>query len=591
MKTTKYIVAAFLFSLSATASLQAQDTIMNRSVSVEREYRPVIQDAGKINSMPRVLELNVQKTPAKYNDFNLPLDVGFNIHTLAAADLAPIVRNNNEGYARVGLGSYSNTLLDFAYPLISQPDMRLDFSFNHLGTFESKRLHSTTNAALAFDKLFSTFDLYAGIGGGHEHFKYYGDNFNRAGVVGLDTLAAKHGSSIYTEKDRAGAFTSSRIFSVNDLAGYPNSDTFWRFNMHAGVRSLPLSTDLHYLAEMQYNVFSAVNGLHEDMVHTKVKFNSPNEENRMGVDFELYNMMYSSTAIPTFNFWKNYSVLMLNPYYSIDRTEWNVRLGFKTSMSFVHGKKMNPSPDVRGEWRIDPKVLSLYGGFTGDFEVNSLDKIFSENPFLFSDLRVNDTYTPYNLYVGIKLKPVYNLLLDAYVDFRQIDNQYFYVNREYKLTSAVTPMAVADSSFYSNRFNVIYSGASVTKLGIRANYNLQSFLNVELKYAVNNWSVDTQQYAWNKPKYEAEWNTNVRINHDITLSTNMFYQGGRYARLGNTAVAMKDKVDVNLGVSYTYLNWFTAFAKINNLINSKYQDFYGYDVQGMNMMVGAAFSF
>jgi len=177
------------------------------------------------------------------------------------------------------------------------------------------------------------------------------------------------------------------------------------------------------------------------------------------------------------------------------------------------------------------------------------------------------------------------------VDFRQIDNQYFYVNREYKLTSAVTPMAVADSSFYSNRFNVIYSGASVTKLGIRANYNLQSFLNIELKYAVNNWSVDTEQYAWNKPKYEAEWNTNLRLNHDVSLSANMYYQGGRYARLGNTAVAMKDKVDVNLGVSYTYLNWFTAFAKINNLINSKYQDFYGYDVQGMNMMVGAAFSF
>ena len=65
MKTTKYIVAVFLFTLGTTASLQAQDTIMNRSVSVEREYRPVIQDAGKINSMPRVLELNVQKTPVK----------------------------------------------------------------------------------------------------------------------------------------------------------------------------------------------------------------------------------------------------------------------------------------------------------------------------------------------------------------------------------------------------------------------------------------------------------------------------------------------------------------------------------------------
>jgi len=56
-------------------------------------------------------------------------------------------------------------------------------------------------------------------------------------------------------------------------------------------------------------------------------------------------------------------------------------------------------------------------------------------------------------------------------------------------------------------------------------------------------------------------------------------------------VKMNDKVDLNLGVSYNYLNWFTAFAKINNVLNKHYQDYYGYDVQGANVMVGAAFSF
>jgi len=54
---------------------------------------------------------------------------------------------------------------------------------------------------------------------------------------------------------------------------------------------------------------------------------------------------------------------------------------------------------------------------------------------------------------------------------------------------------------------------------------------------------------------------------------------------------MKPKLDINVGASYSYLNWFTMFAKINNLINSRYEEFYGYKVQGMNVLVGAAFSF
>ncbi|MDR3652395.1 MAG: hypothetical protein P4L34_05415 [Paludibacter sp.] len=593
MKTLKYIATGLLFMLLGSVSLiQAQDTIVNRSVSVEREYRPVIQDAGKINSTPQVLEPTTDKAPAVFSDFNLPLDAGFNIHTLPAAEVITEKPTNKEGYARIGIGSYSNTLIDFAYPLINQPDMRMDFTLNQLGTFESKRTHSTTKAALEFDKIFSTFDLYAGIGGGHEYFKYYGNNLNRAdSVVDLNAMTSKYNNPIYTEVNRAGVSTTPRLFNLNKLANDSLDNTFWRFNAHFGVRSLPLTNDLRYMAEMNYNSFNSHNGINEKVVHTAAKFNSPNDDNRMGIDFDMYNMMYNSTAIPAFNFWKNYTVVTLNPYYSIEHPTWNLRIGVRASFSFVHANSINPSPDVRAEWKVAPEYLSLYGGITGNYEVNTLDKISGENPYLFSDLRVKDTNTPYNLYAGIKLKPLYNLMLNAYLDLQQIDNQYFFVNKEYKLVNAPLSMPTADSTLYTNRFNVIYSGAMVTKMGVRANYNLQNFLNVELKWAYNNWSVDTQQYAWNQPKYEGEMNTSVRINPDFSVSANVFYQGDRYAKLGNTAIKMNDKVDVNLGVTYTYLNWFTAFAKINNIINSQYQDYYGYDVQGANVMVGAAFSF
>jgi len=112
-----------------------------------------------------------------------------------------------------------------------------------------------------------------------------------------------------------------------------------------------------------------------------------------------------------------------------------------------------------------------------------------------------------------------------------------------------------------------------------------------MKWAYNSWNVDNQQYAWNMPKYDAQLNTDIHINDNLTVSVNMFYEGLRYAKLGDMAILMNDKVDINLGAAYSYNNWLTVFGKINNLINNQYQNYYGYDVQGTNMMIGAAFSF
>ena len=585
MKTSKYFSVIVLFSLGLAFTLQAQDTILNRNVQVEREFRPLIHDAGKINSMPLVLEPNVVKLTADYSNFNLPLNVDYNIHTLPSAELVsekPVI--TSKGYARIGIGNYLNTLADFAYPVINTPDMKLDFSINHLATFDSKQMHSTTKAQLSFDKIFKTFDLYAGIGGGHEYFKYYGNEFNGAdSIININTLDLKN----YLEKNRVGIST----IPVNTAATDPQANTFWRFNALAGVSSLPLSTDLRYQAEMQYHIFNSVSGITENVIRTQAGFSSPNDKNWLGLDFDLFNMMYSSSTIPDFNFWKTYTVLTVNPYYSIERPEFNVRLGLKTSLSFVHGKLMNPSPDIRAEWKAVPEYLSFYGGLTGNYEVNTLDKTFTENPYLFSDLKLNDTYTPVDFYIGIKLKPIYNVLLDGYIDTKQIDNQYFYVNKAYSLNTVYIPNPQSDSTIYSNRFNVVYSGASHTKMGIRANYNYKNMVNVEMKWAYNSWKVDNQQYAWNMPKYDAQFNTDVHINDNLTASVNMYYEGVRYAKLGDLAIPMSDKVDINLGVAYSYNNWLTVFGKINNLINNQYQNYYGYDVQGTNMMIGAAFSF
>ena len=590
MKTLKYIVP-FLCVLGSTMSLMAEDSIVNRNITVEREYKPVIQDAGKIKSTPKILEPKVEKITPTYSNFNLPLNADYNIHALPAADLQRDKQaETNGGFARLGIGNYLNTLADFAYPLVKTSDIRLDFSLNHLGTFGTKA-HSTTKAALSFDKYFDNFDLYAGLGGGHEYLKYYGNDFNRNdSIIDLAKLAATHGSNAtYTEQNLNNIKRTAQSFKLSDLANdsISNSNTFWRFNAFAGVRSLPTADELRYQAEMQFKSFSAINGIVENQVHSKVGFNTQIDDNRWGVDVEMYNMSYKSNIPATLNYTDAYTVIGMNPYYSIERPLYNVRLGLKSSISFVHGRAFSPSFDIRGEWKAIPKTLALYGGITGAYAVNTMDEMFTENRYLFADARVEDTYTPSEVYVGIKLKPIQNLLIDAFIHHSQIDNQYFFVNKGY---TAATVMG-ADSMLYTNRFNVLYSGASHTQIGIRANYNLRNIVNVELKGAYNAWQVNSSQYAWNKPKWEADLNTNVQITREFSVSANVYYERDRYAKLGSLAIPMNPKLDINLGASYSYNEWMTAFAKINNLINNKYQDFYGYEVQGFNALVGVAFSF
>ena len=150
MKTLKYIVPVFLFATGSSMQLLAEDSIVNRNITVEREFKPIIKDAGKINSVPQTLEPKVEKVAAKYSDFNLPLNADYNIHTLPAAELQCEIKPDvKDGFARLGFGNHINTLADFAYPLIKNPETKLDFSINHLGTFNSKA-HSTTKAALSF---------------------------------------------------------------------------------------------------------------------------------------------------------------------------------------------------------------------------------------------------------------------------------------------------------------------------------------------------------------------------------------------------------------------------------------------------------
>ncbi len=594
MKTSryKYIIAALLVN-ACFQFVWGQTTTNDKNVTVEREFKPVIQDAGKINQTPQVIEPNVTKLDARYSEFNLPLTPDNKIYPIPSAELEHRRRKNErEAFIRLGLGNGINSLAEFSLPIVSKEDILLDLKLNHLGNFSSKA-HSSTNVALALDKYYKNADIYGGVGFGHEYLKYYGDNFNY-GTTGSDiqktnlsALSTSFGNNLYTEQDLYRISRTAQSFKLSDIAGLRTSENFWRFNTFFGVKSLPHASDVKYKAEVKFQSFDSKLGLTENIIDAKGGFSTVTGKNRAGVDLDLMHLMYNKgSSISALNFWDAYTVFTMNPFYSIERDNFNIRLGVKSSFSFVYGKAFNPSPDIHAEWRVIPKLIAIYGGANGDYKVNTLNRMFSENRYLYSDLRVQDTYTPINLYAGLKIKPTNNFLIDGFINYKIIDNQYFFVNKEYLDPTVPAP----DSIIFTNRFNVIYSGASLLKVGLRANYNIFNFLNFEIMGAYNSWKLTLGDPAWNQPKFEASMNTDIKITNNLSVAANVFVEGERYARFNDKTMRMNPIIDINLSAAYSYSNWFTVFMKANNLLNSHYQHFYGYEVQGINAMAGVAFS-
>ncbi len=289
---------------------QTPDTVVNKSVTVTRDFKPVITDVGKVITAPKIVEPSVDKTSPVYSNITTPLSIDYNIHTLPAEELLHGIRPANKGFLRLGMGLPLNSLADFMYPILNNEQNRLDVSLHHLGAFVDQK-HSKTAASVMYNHLFSSFDLYAGIGGSHDYFNYYGRPFASLEPFIISDVAGQNrfGSAAYLTPE----MNETTLYNIS---GMPLDNTHWRANATVGARSLPLADNLIFDASLNYRLFNSVNNkMSENQIHLKGLFEVPYDFNRLGMDINIYNFIYSGTYGTGFTFRESYSVIKLNPFY------------------------------------------------------------------------------------------------------------------------------------------------------------------------------------------------------------------------------------------------------------------------------------
>ncbi len=540
----------FVWALHVLAGVvyAQNDTIVERNVTVEREFTPVIQEADKIQTKPDVYNPVVKKQPVSYTSgFNKPLDIQNDFSFLPYADMNFTQPRLERGFLRGGVGVW-NSLVDFKYRMSDKNDVFFDVAIDHKGLWGNKTL-SETGLDIAFEKLFSNASLFFSVGADNTLFNYYGRYYDNSQ-------------------------------NTYDFTGMPSDSAlygrFWDVDTRIGVRSLPMA-NVDFLVQTGYETFNAQAGMTEHRIHTQAFVEWELRNSRFGVATNVQNVFYAvqDTALSA----KSYHLWNLEPYYMYEGDLFRLHAGVNFDFSFGKGAVFYPSPNVDFELRLAPQWLAFYGGVIGEYKVNTLETTMQENRYLYPQVHLLDTlntYTPASGFLGFKIKPHDNLQINAYAKYAYTFDQYYYV-------------------FDTNgagMFSTIKANTACFKVGASLSYHYQDRVNLLLDGAFNYWQAEGQAHAWDKPLWEIHASVYVKATDKLTFYTDNYFNGKRFSLLsdGETAV-LKPVCDVNLGVTYAFSRWFSAFVKLNNLIHNRYELFYGYQVQGINFLAGVAWAF
>lgn len=594
----KIKILTFGLALLSTGVYAQTDTI-SRVVEVEREYQPIIEGAGKLDVKPSVYEAPSKPQKAQFSDYTEP------ISELPPADPSVLgfsptnfmMPRPLNGFLRGGIG-HSATLFDFNYTLTEKKNLAFNINAHHLGQWGRKTL-SNSSLGMDINRLFDKADLFFGVNAKNVYFTRYGKYFT---YTDFDKM---RGDFIYETDPLVPTYDTLKHYS--DFTKGDKASQ-WEIDTKIGVRSLP-NADVKYLIQTGYEAFVMGQNMVEHTINTKAMFEWQKDVHHVGANLRMENHIYSFNRDSILAFINDplhdnkihsadsttYHAIKLEPYYAYNGRRFNIHIGINLDACIGKGKPFLPSPNVTFEAKLTPTWLALYGGATGQYATSSVREHFGILRYLYAEneitTRANRTYTPINAFLGFKIRPHANLLMDIYADYKYTKYDVFFM-----------PHTDADNH-PTGYFNIISEPYQRWQIGARFHYHYQDIIFISLDGYYNIWKGDEDfNKLYNIPNNHIldrpTWGVNLRIDGKIdnkwSVYTVNYFSGGRYAldtSASVTAVALKPTLDINVGAQYNINKWLSAYLQLNNLLHRKHDVFYGYQSQGINFMLGVSYAF
>lgn len=565
----------------STNTASATDTTIKRNIEVVRDYTPVIKEAGKINTMPELKDVNTKKIEVDYKVWTSTYKPKTDI--IPSLDYALASQEENkysrEGFLRLGGGNYKSFLGELYTPIYNSDVALFDFYLKHNSSFGnvtlkkdnydvlsndvlSKGLYNDNKARISFLRSIRIREISAFGEFGYNRFNYYGLNSD---MISFSKQNKDKEEPEYKNDDQKNSHLTAALNFRFRSKDYIEQ---WKYDLQTNWRLLKTHFDVA-----------------ENTIFTDLAASYRMQESILSLKFQMYNVFVSTPENGSIDFSKaqnfnNFTVLKFNPYYSFISEVGRLNLGLKASFGINQGKNTAFSPDITGQVRVIDNIWYVYAGVTGDYKVNTLRSLANENIYLSPDARPEDTYIPLDIYLGTKLNIGKSVNTDIHIGYKIINNQYFYVNK-------------SDSTGMKNTFDVVYDkNVGQFNCGAAVNYNFREKVDFSFKIGYNKWSLEKQKEAWMLPAAQIGLGVSYVPTDFLRFNINYDLEAGRKAKLGkDSSVDLKNFNDISLGANYKLMSFLDVFARFNNILNQRSEFWYGYPSQGFNFLLGLTLTF
>lgn len=565
MKRNLYIVGSLALATLTPFTLQAQttakkDTTMNRTVVVEQEYNPDILDASKVNVLPKVAEPTVNKKAVEYATSLFPAS------SIPADLMRPYVGTeiqsaSNPGYVRAGYGSYGNLdlLANYLFRLSDRDKLNVRFQMDGM----DGKLTMPTYANSETQK----WDAYYYRTRAHVDYTH---QFNKLDL----NIAANLG-----------------ISNFNLSPNQPGKQKFTSGDFHAGLKSTNETAPLQFSAEtnlMMYNrqnnnTFFFSDAAGETQIHTKgLVSGAISDEQSINIGLDMRNLIYNKDLKKDeISVYENRTALALTPYYELNSDSWNLHVGANVDFSFGSGKSLRVSPDIVAQYIFSDSYV-LYAQATGGKKINDFRRLETICPYALPINSIQDTYEQLNTAIGFKASPSPGLWFNLYGGYQDLkDDSYqlgdVYVNEEQ--TSESVPFQF---------LNLGFTSASNFYAGMKISYEYKDIIALSAAGTYRNWDAKEDIALLLKPACEFNFSADFRPIKGLNMNLGYDYIGREKTKDYDKLSAVSD---LHIGASYSIFKGIAVYARINNLLNKKYQYYLGYPTEGLNFLGGLSFQF
>lgn len=587
--------------LSGTLFAQ-QDSALHRSVTVERDFQPVIQAAGKIATKPAVVETKIEPSQVHYSDFTAEVTPQATFNPLLSQPTRFEPGRKYNGYIRGALG-HPNTLLDFGYHLDDTKNSILDVYAHHRAEWGLAAL-SKTKVGLNFTHTYSKCDLYFGLSGGNIFYHKYGHFYDYSQTFGM-----------WAKNDEA----YPKPYTIGD----EDKTSLWTAEVYLGVKA-NAKQDVQYQVQTGYMLFAKAGAVSEHQLRTKGSFDWHSAEHHVGAQLYVQNnflQLNDALGIPNSLYQKSRHNFRIEPYYAYEGTRLRVHVGVNFDLNIGKGHQIlsktenvsfAPSPHINLEAQIAKQWLTIYADIEGSLGFGSLQSYMEENRYSMIHagiIRPCAPYTPVDAELGFHIRPHRDVLIEIHGGYAYMMYEDFWIataNSTTVFEPLNKPLMAGD--FIHDHADNYQRG----KIGGQLNYHYQDLVRVNLHGDYYIWKGDTTVY--DRPNWELGLRIDGRINKNWSLYSDNHFAGKRLALATDREHWLAPTIDLNLGLQYDM--WvgkvknestkgktnnnalrpepqpnLTLFFQLNNWLHRKNEIYYGYRSQGINFLLGATYRF